>query len=95
MTTDEKLKERLRVHSHGFGADLKDHPIAAMLPLMKSDAFAELVLSMRLHGFDHMHPILIHEGKILDGRNRYRAATEAGVKPSFDAWDEGDPWDLV
>jgi N6-adenosine-specific RNA methylase IME4 len=87
------------VHGPNFGDNLEDHPIAALLPLLKGAELDELVLSMRTHGYDVMHPILIHEGKILDGRNRYRAAKIAGVRPSFDIPFEkgevGDPWDLV
>lgn len=73
----------------------EDHPIAALFPLMGDAELEELVLSMRTHGYDRRHPIVLSEGKILDGRNRYRAAKAADVTPSFVTWEEGDPWDLV
>lgn len=74
---------------------LEDHPIAALLPLLEGDEFQALVASMQRHGFDPEHPIRLYEGKILDGRNRYRAALEAGVEPVLRAWDGDNPWAWV
>lgn len=73
----------------------EDHPIAALMPLMQPAELDELVLSMRTHGYDIAHPILLLDGKILDGRNRYRAAKLAGVLPTFGTVDGIDPWDFV
>lgn len=72
-----------------------DHPIAAMMPLMSKPELEELAVSMRTHGFDPRHPILLLDGKIVDGRNRYRAAKLADVAPLFDTVKDVDPWDLV
>jgi len=33
-----------------------------------------------------LHPIVTHEGKILDGRNRLAACEMAGVEPRFEEW---------
>ena len=35
--------------------------------------------------------VVLHEGKILDGRNRYRAAREAGVPCPTRIYDGDDP----
>ncbi len=45
--------------------------------------FDELVLSMRNRGYDQSHPIVLFEGKILDGWHRYLAARRVGVEPKF------------
>ena len=74
---------------------LESHPIADLFPMMSEDESAALVSSMRTHGFDREHPIILYEGKILDGRNRYRAAGVAGVEPVTREWLTGDPWDFV
>lgn len=38
----------------------------------------------------------MHEGQILDGRNRYRACLEIGIEPMTRPWDgKGDPLDFV
>lgn len=74
---------------------LESHPIADLFPMMSEEESTALVSSMRTHGFDKEHPIILYEGKILDGRNRYRAAGVAGVEPVLREWLTGDPWDFV
>ena len=73
------------------------HPLANLLPLMDEDQFDGLVGSIRREGL--LEPIVLFEGKILDGRNRYRAAREAHYKFSekdFEQLKAGvDPQDFV
>lgn len=47
------------------------HPLAELFPLIEGDDFDALVEDVREHSV--RDPIVIHEGKVLDGRNRYRA----------------------
>lgn len=62
------------------------HPAADLFPLLDVDSaeFDELVADIREHGL--LHEIVLHEGAILDGRNRYRACQHAGVEPRFREW---------
>ena len=62
---------------------LEAHPLAEVYPLMKQADIDRIVEDMRCDGWDSGCPITMFEGKILDGRNRYLAASLAGVDPSF------------
>lgn len=53
------------------------HPMAEMFPPLPSTEFEALKDDIRQRGL--LVPILLFEGKVLDGRNRYRACKEAGV----------------
>ena len=68
---------------------LKAHPIADLFPMMEGQAFDDLVASIREHGL--ISPITLLDGKILDGRNRYRACLKADVEPDFEILDSSDP----
>lgn len=70
----------------------QDHEAAALFPLLDEQRFGELVESIREEGL--LHEVVLCEGKILDGRNRYRACLKAGVEPRFEK-HEGDPFAYV
>jgi ParB-like chromosome segregation protein Spo0J len=59
--------------------DLKFHPLADIFPLMKGAEFDDLVADIKANG--QRDPIVLFDGQILDGRNRYRACLAAGIKP--------------
>ena len=66
------------------------HPAANLFPLMDGDEFAALLADIAEHG--QRDAIVLHDGAILDGRNRYRACCELGVKPLTREWDgKGSP----
>src|SRR5271166_1900168 len=54
------------------------HSLANAFPLIEGDEFAALVADITANGL--RDKITLYEGKILDGRNRYRAAQAAGVE---------------
>lgn len=61
------------------------HDTANIFPMMQDDEYAALVEDIRANGL--LEPIWTHEGKIVDGRNRWRACRALGVKPTFRQWD--------
>src|SRR5215813_7762231 len=68
------------------------HPAAACFPLQSADAFAHLLQSMRQHGYDPLHPLVLCEGMILDGRHRYRACQELGLEATVTTYT-GNPYE--
>ena len=57
------------------------HPLCSLFPRIHGPEFAGLVSDIKANG--QREPIILHDGMILDGGNRYRACLEAGVEPSF------------
>lgn len=56
------------------------HPVADIFPMMSEREYADLVEDIREHGL--LAPVWLHrDGRIIDGRNRWRACVEAGVEP--------------
>jgi ParB-like nuclease domain len=70
---------------------LQPHPIAECWPLIRGKAFQELCQSISEHGL--LTPVVLYEGRILDGRNRYRACQECQPKimPTFLGYVGDDP----
>lgn len=69
------------------------HPTAGIFPLMDGAPFDELVADIKQRGL--MEPITLHEERILDGRNRYRACVKARVEPRFRKYGGRDPLGFV
>lgn len=69
------------------------HPLCETLPDMPADQFSSLVEDIRANGL--RHPIVLFEGKILDGRHRFRACTDASVAPAFEEFTGTDPLAFV
>jgi hypothetical protein len=69
--------------------DLEFHPLANCLPLIEGTEFDELVADIKERGL--ALPIELYEGKILDGRNRYRACRRLGIEPLIVTYAGTDP----
>lgn len=65
---------------------LSYHEAADLFPLLEGKDFQELREDIAGNGL--LEPIWLHaDGRILDGRNRYRACLELGIEPKFRQWD--------
>ena len=50
------------------------HNLASIFPLMTEEEYQALVRDIERNGL--LEPVWLYEGKIIDGRNRYRACLE-------------------
>jgi ParB-like chromosome segregation protein Spo0J len=62
-------------------SELQFHPLANIFPLMEGEEFDAFVADIARHG-QHAR-IVLKDGMILEGRNRYRACRKLGIEPSF------------
>ena len=61
--------------------DYEIHEDAHILPLLEGEELDALASDIQAHGL--IEPILLYEGKIIDGRNRLRACELIGLEPTF------------
>jgi hypothetical protein len=61
----------------GYG----NHPYANLFPYAREEDFAALCQDIMLNGL--IEPIVLYNGDVLDGRNRYRACINTRVQPRF------------
>ena len=66
------------------------HPLALVFPPMSAPEYEDLKDSLRRHGFIG-EKIVTLDGKILDGKERYRACLETAVEPQFETLEEPGP----
>jgi hypothetical protein len=69
------------------------HPLAALFPMMSQQELQEMAANIKANGL--IDPIVLYDGKILDGRNRYQACLIAGVEPRLDAYNGAEPIQFV
>ncbi|MGA2956631.1 MAG: ParB N-terminal domain-containing protein [Thermodesulfobacteriota bacterium] len=61
------------------------HEATSLLPFMDKKEYAALVENIRINGLQV--PIVLYEGKIIDGRHRYMACIQAKREPRFVKWE--------
>jgi ParB-like chromosome segregation protein Spo0J len=66
--------------------DYQAHPLADLFPMMLSNELDKLTASVKIHGLQEA--IMLCDGKILDGRNRYKACVAANVEPVFKDYED-------
>jgi len=61
---------------------------------MTEEEYQALVRDIERNGL--LEPVWLYEGKIIDGRNRYRACLELQIAPQFRTWQgRGSPLAFV
>lgn len=72
---------------------LQYHELSTIFPLINGDDFSLMAKDIEANG--QREPIVLFEGKILDGRNRYRACRELEIEPQTVTYEGTDPLGLV
>ncbi|MDD5037055.1 MAG: ParB/RepB/Spo0J family partition protein [Methylococcaceae bacterium] len=72
---------------------MKFHEASKLFPLLEGDDFKSFAADIKENGLQN--PIKTFHGEILDGRNRYRACKEVGVKPEYEEVSPDDPVSYV
>ncbi|TPM41565.1 MT-A70 family methyltransferase [Mesorhizobium sp. B2-3-4] len=73
--------------------DLLPHPLAELFPMLSDKEIGELADDIVTYG--QRQPIVLLDGKVLDGRNRLAACRFAEVEPVFTDYDGEDPLGFV
>ena len=69
------------------------HRYANIFPLLEGEAFERLAADILDNGL--IEPVVLYDGAILDGRNRYRACQHVGVPARFVEYDGDNPLGFV
>lgn len=78
---------KLEVNSDDFDwKKLEIHALAYLMPYPSKEDRLALRESIKLNGV--LEPIILYEGKILDGRTRQELCVELGIKPIYKQYDK-------
>lgn len=74
---------------------MEHHEYANLFPMMNKDELSQLCQDIQTNGYDKTVPIILFEGKILDGRNRQLACDTVGVVAEYAEYKGDDPQAFV
>lgn len=74
-------------------AEIRYHPLSNIFPLLEGDGFMKLVEDIRSNGL--REPVELYDGRIIDGRNRYRACIAAQVPVRYSEFRGKDAFAFV
>jgi N6-adenosine-specific RNA methylase IME4 len=60
------------------------HEVCDIFPMMEGEEFDALVVD--IGGYGQREPIWTYQGKVIDGRNRYKACSLLGIEPQYKEW---------
>lgn len=63
--------------------ELDFHPLADVFPALPQSEYEKLMADIETNGL--LQPLVLHEGRVLDGRHRYLACKELGILPKTEA----------
>lgn len=69
------------------------HEIADIFPMMADPEFEQLKADIVTNG--QLEPVITYEGKVLDGRNRYKACYQLGLVTNYDQYQGDNPLSFV
>jgi len=72
---------------------MKAHRLASYFPIMEGEKFDKFVEDIKENG--QIEPILLFDGEILDGVNRYKACQQLGIEPKYTEYQGKDPLHYV
>jgi len=72
---------------------MESHKFADIFPMIEGEELEQLKSDIKEQGL--LQPIILYEGKILDGRNRNKACEQLGIKPEFKNYEGNKPLEFV
>jgi len=69
------------------------HEIANIFPMMTNAEYEQLKADIVLNG--QLDPVVLYEGKILDGRNRWKVCMDLGLVINYDQYQGDNPLSYV
>jgi ParB-like chromosome segregation protein Spo0J len=76
-----------------MSSELTFHPFANIFPLLEGAEFDALVADIKANGL--YDPVVMYDGKVLDGRNRWRACQVLEISPNTVPYEGADPLAFV